>query len=170
MANLKVSEMQSVESCTPADLMYIVQDGTSSHITVGDVFGKLPDVLLSGSFQLDTLESIVANGGNISDSHVVTALTVDNMDREFFLSSGTVDTPLPNFMLKVVYLKTQYSGKAIIKGGLVPGISNITLFNNGDAGVFMSTPAGWIYLGGTGVINRLGATFPGFPYGPPLLS
>lgn len=171
MANLKISEMQSVGSCKPTDLMYIIQDGISSHITISNLFGKLPDMLLSGSLQLDTLESIVANGGNISDSHVVTALTVDNMDREFFLSSGTVDSPLPNFMLKIVYLKTQYSGKAIIKGGFVSGINSVSLINNGDAGIFLSTPSGWIYLGGTGMLSRVGAiTPPGFPSGPPIVS
>lgn len=155
MANLKISEMQQVSAATPADMLYIVQDGVSSHITVGDLFGKLPDVLLSGSLQLDTLESIVANGGDIGDSHVVTALAVDNIDRIFNISAGTLVNPLPNFMLKVVYLKEQFSGKAIIRGGFVSGIDNVTLTNNGDAAIFLSTPLGWIYLGGTGIVTRV---------------
>lgn len=154
MANLKISEMQEVSAIKPADLLYVVQDGISSHITVASLFGKLPDVLLSGSLQLDTLESIVANGGDISDLHVVTALSVDNMDREFFLSSGTPVNPQPNFMLKVLYLKTQFGGNAIVKGGLIPEITSVVLSNVGDAAIFLSTPAGWIYLAGTATVNR----------------
>jgi len=150
MANLKISDMQEIPSCTPNDLLYIVQDGISSHIKAGNLFGNLPDVLLSGSLQLDTVESIVSNGGTISDNHVVTALTVDNIDREFFLSTGTLDAPLPNFMFKVVYLKTQYSGKAIIKGGIFPSSKTVVLENTGDSAMFISTPSGWIYLGGSG--------------------
>ena len=155
MANLKISDMQEVRACKPSDLMYIVQDGISSNINIANLFGKLPDVLLSGSLQLDTLESIVANGGNISDSHVVTALTVDNIDREFFLSTGTTIEPLPNFMIKIVYLKTQFSGKAIIKGGFISGIDNVKLNNIGDAAIFLSTPSGWIYLAGSGIVTRV---------------
>lgn len=171
MANLKISEMQEVKSCTPNDLTYIVQDGISSHITMGNLFGKLPDILLSGSFQLDTVESIVANGGSISDSHVVTALTVDNMDREFYLSSGSLEEPLPNFMIKVVYLKYQYSGKAIVKGGFVSGIDSVILNNNGDSAIFMSTPSGWIYLGGNSFLIKTDTILPNpFPVPPPIVS
>lgn len=155
MANQKISEMQKVNSVKAADFLYVVQDGISSHITAGDLFGMLPDVLLSGRFQLDTIESVVANGGTISDTHVVTALTVDNVDRVFELSTGTPTEPLPNFMIKIVYVKTQFSGKAIIKGGLISSIDNVALSLDGDAAIFMSTPLGWIYIGGSGVVTRV---------------
>lgn len=147
--------MQEVGSSKTSDAMYIVQDGISSHITIANLFGKLPDTLLSGSLQLDTLESVLPNGGDISDNHIVTALTVDNMDRTFYLSTGTPDVQLANFMIKVVYLKTQYTGTAIIKGGLINGIERVTLNKNGDAAIFMSTPAGWIYLAGTAIVTHI---------------
>ena len=70
-------------------------------------------------------------------------------------SIGTLDSPLPNFMLKVVYLKSQFGGHAYIKGGLIPEIDNVLLANVGDAAIFMSSPAGWIYLGGTSIISRV---------------
>lgn len=153
MANQKISEMQEVKSITPDDLFYVVQDSISSHITAASLFGKLPDVLLSGSLQLDTIESVVTNGGNISDDHVVTALTVDNIDRTFYLSTGTVDSPLPNFMFKVVYVKTAFEGKAIIKGGFTSNITQVVLDDNSKAAVFMSTPLGWIVLCTTGTVT-----------------
>lgn len=155
MANQKISEMQRIQSIRPADMLYAVQDGISSNITAGDLFGKLPDVLLGGSFQLDTVESIVANGGLISDNHVVTALSVDNIDRVFELSTGTPTEPLANFMFKIVYVKTQFTGKAIIRGGLINDIDNVTLEKNGDVAIFMSTPLGWIYVAGAGIVTRV---------------
>lgn len=155
MANLKISDMQEVPAVKPADLFYVVQDGISSHITAASLFGKLPDVLLSGSLQLDTIESIVANGGDLSDLHVVNAITVDNIDRVFNLSSGTPQAPLPNFMLKVVYLKTEFGGNAIISGGLITEISSVVLSKIGDSAIFLSTPSGWIYLAGTATVNRV---------------
>ena len=155
MANLKISEMQGVSSVKPEDILYLVQDGISSHISASNLFGKLPDVLLSGSIQLDTLESIVANGGDLSDLHVVNAITVDNMDREFFLSTGTPTAPLPNFMFKVVYLKTHFSASAYIRGGLIPEIESVVLSRIGDAAIFLSTPLGWIYVAGTATVNRI---------------
>lgn len=154
MANQKISEMQKIGSVTPSDLLYVVQDGIGSNISVQNLFGRLPDVLLSGSLQLDTLESIVANGGAISDEHAVTAITVDNIDREFTLSTGSAASPLANFMFKVVYLKTEFGGNAIITGGLIPQIQSVTLSNTGDAAVFLSTPLGWIYLCGTATVTR----------------
>ena len=155
MANLKVSEMQEAFTANPESILYLVQNGEPNKIKVSSLFGKLPDVLLGGSLQLDTLETIVANGNDILDDHVVTALAVDNVDRVFFLSQGTLEEPLANFMLKVVYLKTQYGGRAIIKGGLIPEISNVTLEKTGDSAMFLSTPSGWIYIAGTAVVNRV---------------
>lgn len=154
MANLKISQMQELSSIDAKSLLYVVQDGISSQITAGNLFGKLPDMLLSGSLQLDTLESVVANGGAISDSHVVTALTVDNSDREFQLTVGTPAEPLANFMLKVIYLKTQFGGRAVIREGLIPALDRVTLTNVGDAAIFLSTPAGWVYLAGTAVVTH----------------
>lgn len=155
MANLKISEMQEVSSVKPEDLFYVVQDGISSNITAANLFGKLPDVLLSGSLQLDTIESIVSNGGDLSDIHVVNSITVDNIDRDFFLSTGTPTTPLPNFMLKIVYLKTQFSASAYIRGGLIPEIDSVVLSKTGDSAIFLSTPLGWIYVAGTATVNRV---------------
>ena len=153
MANLKVSEMQQVMTTKPADLLYLVQDGISSNINVAAFFGKIPDALFSGSVQLDTLESVVENGGDLEDSHCVTALTVDNIDRDFMLTSGDLGAPLANFMLKVVYLKTTAGGKANIIGGLVDTVSKVVLSRKGDAAIFLSTPMGWIYLTGTATVG-----------------
>lgn len=148
MANQKVSVMNKALAATPADLMYLIQDGISSNITVGDLFGKIPDALFSGSLQLDTLESVVANGGPISDSHIVTALSVDEVGREFILSSSTVEAPLANFMIKVVYVKTTAGGVASIRGGFVQEIQGVTLQTPASTVILMSTPLGWIVIGG----------------------
>lgn len=155
MANQKISQMQEILHAKPEDLLYVVQDAISSNITVGNLFGKLPDMLLSGSLQLDTIESVVSNGGDISDLHVVTALTVDNMDREFFISSGTASAPLPNFMVKVLYLKTTDIGRAIVKGGFISQIDHVALEETGDSAILMSTPLGWIVIGGNAKVVKV---------------
>ena len=155
MANQKVSEKQEIFAPKPTDLLYIIQDSVGSNIKVSNFFGNITDALLTGSLQLDTVEHVLPNGGALSDNHIVTAITTDTVDREFFLSTGTLDSPLPNFMLKVVYLKSQFGGYAYIKGGLIPEIDNVLLTNVGDAAIFMSTPAGWICLGGTSIVTRV---------------
>lgn len=155
MANQRISEMPSVTSLTPSDLVYVVQAGISSHITVEDAFSGLPNSVLTGKLSVDSSEVIVANGGNLSDAHVVTALTVDNTDREFLLSTGDILSPTQLFMIKIVYLKTTASGKAVIKGGLIPELESVTLTNIGDSATFMSTSNGWIYLSGTATVVRV---------------
>lgn len=154
MANQKITQMQRVAPVKPDDIVYIVQDGISSGVKISELFGKLPDSLFSGSIQLDTIETVISNGGDIEDSHAVTALAVDNIDREFFLTQGTITAPLANFMIKVVYLKVQSGGNAIIRG-LIPEIDSLVLHENGDAAILMSTPLGWIYLAGSAVVIRV---------------
>jgi len=165
MANQKISEMQRITETTPDDKMYIVQDGVPSHVTIGTLFGKMPDVLLSGSMQLDTIEDVITNGGAIGDTHVVYALATDNADRVFTISSGTTENPLPLFMIKVLYLKSEFSGKAIITGGFVDQIEQVEMNRAGQTAVLMSTPLGWVYLSGTATV--VAASLPSAPDSDP---
>ena len=154
MANQKVSEMQPLGRVSPTDITYVVSNGEPYKMAFSALLNAVPDVLFAGSIQLGEHEVVVANGGVLSDAVVVTALTTDNADRTFTLSAGTVTDPLPLFMLKVIYLKSQFGGKAIINGGLVSSITQLELSNVGDAAVLLSTPAGWVYLSGTANIIR----------------
>ena len=149
MANQKVSEMSPLSQVHSTDITYVVSGGEPRNASFGTIFGAMPDALFAGSCQLGAAEEVVANGGNLSNAVVVNAITTDNADRTFTLSAGTVANPLPLFMLKVIYLKTQFGGKGIVNGGLISNISQLEFTNAGDSAILLSTSAGWIFLSGT---------------------
>jgi hypothetical protein len=93
----KVSAMDPAGPLSPADQLYLIQNGVSVRIALATFLASLPNALVrfGGLVALDTPSQTIANTGTVNSLTVLTTYTADNsLQNVLSIDDGTVEGQL----------------------------------------------------------------------------
>jgi len=142
MADSKVSELTSATSVAGADLLYLVQSGTSKKVTVSNLFANTANANLSGRIVITGTELLDA-GGTVSTAVPVTLLEGGGILSNLGIANGV------NGQIKIITFNETTGGSFQLNTGNIAGNATVQFLREGDSALLMFLQTHWHIIGGT---------------------
>lgn len=146
MAKLKVSELVAATATNETDELYLVQNGTSKKISVGNFFADISNPSINGNVKLSGTPTVLSAPGYISLSNHTTYLDIDAVGGNIYIPNGVAG------QIKVLLANVSAGGTYTLSSNIA-GNKTVSFTNVGDTATLMYNDNKWFVIGGTASIT-----------------